>query len=156
MYRNAHMPDPNRIRLDEETVDKFFKEIFRGKVPELAVEKHLAYSLVYNVAKGRIKSLSPKEYRILFGEEPLYQGENKVEGTYFRGMVDLWLFLNDDATKSGLYGEFYPEKRSMRVDYRIFSGKVKTVEARLQRIMEEKFLEQGFDESGIRLSLIHI
>jgi len=150
MYCNIHISDPNRIKLDEEILDKFFTEIFSGKVPELALEKHLPYSLVYNVAKGRIKSLSPKEYRILFGEEPLYQGENKVEGTYFRGMVDLWLFLNDDATKSGLYGEFYPEKRSSRVDYRIFSGKVKTVEARLERIMEEKFLEQGFDESEIR------
>ena len=156
MYRNAHMPDPNRIKLDEEILDRFFKEVFRGKVPELAVEKHLAYTLVYNVAKGRIKSLSPKEYRILFGEEPLYQAENKVEGTYFRGMVDLWLFLNDDATKSGLYGEFYPDRRSRRVDYRIFSGKVKTVEARLERIMEEKFLEQGFDESEIRDAIVEL
>jgi len=156
MYRNVHMSDPNRIKLDEEILDKFLKEIFRGKVPELAVEKHLPYSLVYNVANGRIKSLSPKEYRILFGEEPLYQGENRVEGTYFRGMVNLWIFLNDDATKSSLYGEFYPEKRSRRVDYRIFRGDVKTVEARLERIMEKKFLKQGFDESEVRDGIVEL
>jgi hypothetical protein len=156
MYQNAHIPDPNRIKLDEGILDKFFKEIFRGKVPELAVEKHLPYSLVYNVVKGRIKSLSPKEYRILFGQEPLHQGENRVEGTYFRGMVDLWIFLNGDATKSSLYKEFYPDKRVRQVDYRIFNGEVKTVRARLEKIMEQKFFDQGFDESEIRDGIVEI
>jgi hypothetical protein len=156
MYHYEHIPDPNRIKLDKEILDKFFKEIFRGKVPELAIEKHLPYSLVYNVVNGRIKSLSPKEYRILFGEEPLHQGENRVEGTYFRGMVDLWVFLNDDATKSSLYKEFYPDKRVRQVDYRIFNGEVRTVRARLENIMEQKFLEQGFDESEIRDGIVEL
>ena len=156
MYHSVHMPDPNRIELDEEILDKFFKEIFTGKVPELAIEKHLPYSLVYNVVKGRIKSLSPREYRILFGEEPLHQGESRVEGTYFRGMVDLWVFLNDDATKSSLYKEFYPDKRVRQVDYRIFNGEVRTVRARLEKIMEQKFLDQGFDESEIRDGIVEL
>lgn len=150
MYPNEHITDAARIELKEEIVEKFLKEVLQGRISDLAIEKHLPYSLVYNLANGRVKSLSAREYRILFGEEPLPKGQDRVDGAYFRGMVTLWLFVNDAESKSDLYREFYPDKRFRKVDYRLFSGEVKTVEARLERIMEEKFLGQGFDRSEIK------
>ncbi|MCK4908125.1 MAG: hypothetical protein KAS64_11270, partial [Spirochaetes bacterium] len=73
-----------------------------------------------------------------------------MEGEYFRRMVKLWLFLNDNITEAGLYREFYPSKEFSRVDYRIFSGDVKTIPNRLEKIMENKFFDQGFDKSEIK------
>jgi hypothetical protein len=140
----------SRIELDEKILDRFFKEVFHGGISDLAVEKHLPYSLIYNLAKGRIRSLSARDYRIIFGEEPLPHEQDRVEGTYFRKMVDLWLYLNDSATKSGLYREYYPDKDLKKIDYRKFTGEVKTVEARLERFMEQKFLDEGFDRSEIK------
>jgi hypothetical protein len=150
MYPKAQMSDPTRIKLDEKILDKFFKDIFRGKVSELAVEKGLPYRLVYNLAHGRISSLSAEDYKILFGEELPYLLPERVRGTSFRGMVRLWLYLNDGVTKADLYREFYLDKQLSKVDYRIFSGKVKTVEGRLERIMERKFIDQGFDRLEIK------
>jgi hypothetical protein len=150
MYPNEHITDQSRIELTEEILEKFFNRVLHGRISDLALDKHLPYSLVYNLANGRIKSLSTRDYRILFGEEPLHREQDRVDGAYFRGMVNLWLFLNDGETKSGLYREFYPDKRFREADYRILSGEVKTVEARLERIMEEKFLDQGFDRSEIK------
>lgn len=149
MYPNVQITERRRIELDEKILERFFKEVLQGRISDLAVEKHLPYTLVYNLANGRIRSLSARDYKIIFGEEPLHQERDRVDGTYFRGMVNLWLFLNDGAAKSDLYREFYPDKRFKKVDYRIFNGEVKTVGARLERIMEEKFLDQGFDRSEI-------
>jgi hypothetical protein len=58
-------------------------------------------------------------------------------------MVKVWSFLNDDVTEAGLYREFYPDKKPGKVDYRIFTGEVNTVTPRLEKIMEQKFLDQG-------------
>jgi hypothetical protein len=150
MYWDEQIADQSRIEVNEEVLDKFFKEVLRGTVSELAFEKHLPYSLVYNLANGRIRSLSARDYRIIFGEEPPPEEHERVDGAYFRGMVNLWLYFHDGAAKSELYREFYPDKGSTRVDYRIFNGQVRTVEARLERIMEKKFFDQGFDSSEIK------
>lgn len=149
MYPNEHITDTSRIELKEEIMEKFLKEVLQGRISDLAIEKRLPYSLVYNLANGRIRSLSAREYRIIFGEEPLPKGQDRIDGAYFREMVNLWLFLDDGETKSDLYREFYPDKRFRKVDYRIFSGELKTVEARLERIMEQKFLSRGFDRLEI-------
>jgi hypothetical protein len=65
-------------------------------------------------------------------------------------MVKLWLFLNNEITEADLYREFYRNKRFSKVDYRIFSGATKTVETRLEKIMEEKFRQQGLERSEIQ------
>jgi len=150
MYWDEQIADQSRIEVNEEVLDKFFKEVLRGTVSELAFEKRLPYSLVYNLANGRIRSLSARDYRIIFGEEPHPEEHERVDGAYFRGMVNLWLYLHDGAAKSKLYREFYPDKGSTKVDYRIFNGQVRTVEARLERIMEKKFFDHGFDSSEIK------
>jgi hypothetical protein len=73
-----------------------------------------------------------------------------VDGEYFRGMVKLWLFLNNKVSEADLYREFYPHKRCSRVDYRIFTGDVKTVSIRVDKIMEQKFFDHGFDRDDIK------
>lgn len=163
MNEKTRTLDEPRIKLSEQMSEKLFEDIFHifhGKISELAAEKGLPYALVYNLAHGRIRSLSARDYRIIFGEEPLYQEPERVDGVYFRGMVKLWLFLNDDRTETDLYREFHPDKKSSRVDYRILNGKVKTVKTRLEKIMERKFFNQGFDRSEVKewiaeLELIH-
>jgi hypothetical protein len=62
----------------------------------------------------------------------------------------LWLFLNEELSKADLYREFFPDKSFKKVDYRIFSGKVRTVDARLEQVMKAKFLEQGLEEAEIK------
>jgi hypothetical protein len=118
-------------------------------VSELAKDLGLPYELVYNLIHGRINSLSSENYKIIFGEEPPYQALKRVDGAYFRGMVRLWLYLNDDETKEDLYREFYQGKNIKKVDYRIFNGFTKTVEKKLEKVMEQKFYAQGFNRTEI-------
>ncbi|MFW6115095.1 MAG: hypothetical protein ACOC6E_02225 [Thermodesulfobacteriota bacterium] len=150
MYWDEHIVEQARIEVNQEVLDKFFKEVLHGTISDFAFDKRLPYSLIYNLANGRIRSLSARDYRIIFGEEPLPGVHERVDGAYFRGMVHLWLYVHDGAAKSDLYREFYPDKGSIRVDYRIFNGQVRTVEARLERIMEKKFQDQGFDSSEVK------
>jgi hypothetical protein len=139
-----------RTRVTQEILDIFLGKVFRGNISDLAREKGLPYTLVYNLMCGRIRSLSFKDYRILFGDDPPPQDPERVKGDYFRGMVRLWLFLNEDISQADLYRELYPTKKTSYVDYRIFHGEVKSVEAGVERIMEKKFLDQGFKRSEIR------
>ncbi len=139
-----------RIRLTEEILENFLGEVFKGNISALAREKGLPYTLVYNFIYGRIRSLSFKDYRILFEEEPPPQEPKRVDGHYFRGMVRLLLFLNEGISQADLYKELYPNKKTSYVDYRIFRGEVKSVEARIERIMEQKLVDHGFEKSEIK------
>jgi hypothetical protein len=66
-------------------------------------------------------------------------------------MVRLWLFLNDDVTENDLYEELYNrQRRPRKTNYRVFSGTTKTVDARLEKIMEQKFLQQGLDRQQVK------
>jgi hypothetical protein len=105
--------------------------------------------MLYNLIHGRIRSISAGDYRAIFGEEPPEYAVKRVDGQYFRGMVRLWLFLDSCASKVDLYGELYPGKRFRKVDHRIFNGQVRSVEARLEEVMEGKFLDQGLQRSQI-------
>lgn len=150
MRVRAHSTYQSRIKLTEGMLNEFFENILQGRVSKLSKDRRLSYTLVYNLAHGRIRTLSARDYKIIFGEDPPLHETERVEGTYFRRMVELWLFLNNDVTEADLYREFYPRKRFSRVDYRIFSGDVKTIPTRLEKIMEKKFSDQGFDKSEIK------
>ncbi len=146
----ANSTNQPRIKLTEGMLNRFFKNIFPGKISELSLNRGLSYTLVYNLAHGRIRTLSARDYKIIFGEDPPLQETERVEGGYFRRMVKLWLFLNDDVTEADLYREFYPNKKFNRVDYRIFSGHVKTIPIRFETILKKKFFDQGFDQFEIK------
>lgn len=149
MYPIMKSTDQQKVELSEQILKNFLKRISNGKVSELAKDLGLPYELVYNLVHGRINSLSADNYKIIFGEEPPYQALKRVDGAYFRGMVRLWLYLNDDATKADLYREFYQGKNFKKVDYRIFNGFTKTVEKKLEKVMEQKFFAQGFNRPEI-------
>ena len=137
------MKRQRRIELTGEILKDFFDQVFRGEVAEFCAYRGLPYGLIYNLVHGRIASISASDYRRIFGEDPPEQEPKRVSGAYFRGMVRLWLFLNEEATEKDLYHEFYTGKRSVKkTDYRIFTGATKTVESRLERMMEKKFLDQ--------------
>jgi hypothetical protein len=74
----------------------------------------------------------------------------KVDATYFRALVDLYLYAMDDATAADLYREFFPERKPGKIDYRIFNGQTPTVDFRLVEIMEAKFAAQGLDPDTVR------
>lgn len=140
-----------RIELTRDIMDHFFDEVFHGEVSEFSAHKRLPYSLVYNLVHGRINSLSADDYRRIFGEDPPERDSERVSGDYFRGMVRLWFFLNDDATGKDLYREFYRNKKSVKkTDYRIFTRAIKTVERRFERMMEQKFMDQGLERTEIK------
>lgn len=145
-----------RIELTDRMLKKFFKNIFTGTVAGFASTRGLSYTLVYNMVHGRIHSLSAKDYRKIFEEDPPHQLPKRVEGDRFRRMVRLWLFLNDDIAEVDLYKEFYPDKNFKKVDYRIFNGEIGTVELRLERIMENKFISYGFDQSEIEEGIVEL
>jgi len=154
MHSRAETSHPQRITLTDGIRRIFFDKIYPGTVSELATVKGLSYNLVYNLVHGRIHSLSKSDYRRIFGDDPPYQVPRRIDGEHFRDMVRLWLFLNDNVTESDLYEEFYRGKKFKRVDYRIFSGEIRSIDPRLERIMEQKFLDHGFGrpeiEEGIR------
>jgi hypothetical protein len=149
MYSKGETPHPQRITLTDRIRRDFLDNIFPGKVSELATVKGLSYTLIYNLVHGRIHSLSKSDYRRIFGDEPPYQVPKRVDGDLFRDMVRLWLFLNAEITEADLYEEFYKGKKFKRVDYRIFSGEIKTIDPSLERSIEKKFLDHGFSRSEI-------
>lgn len=145
------MTPQTRIALTKGMMERFFDEVYDGDISQFSAHKGLSYSLIYNLVRGRIHSLSAADYRRIFGQDPPEQDRGRVSGEYFRGMVRLWLSLNEDVNEKDLYEEFYGGKRSSRrPDYRIFTGTTKTVEKRLERIMERKFLDQGFARKEIQ------
>jgi hypothetical protein len=137
-----------RIRITEEMF-KNVLDLVEGNVSEFARKTGLPYLLIYNLIHGRIKSVSALNFRRVFGVDPPFQPSQKTDGKYFRGMVRLWLSLNDRVTEKDLYQEFFPKRRSCNVDYRIFSGKTKSVDIRLEQSMEQKFLDQGLERAEI-------
>jgi hypothetical protein len=134
----------------------FLHDILQETLSEFAAKTGLSYQLIYNIAHGRIHSLSKKDYRVIFGEDPPFQEPERINGSFFRGMVRLWLFLNEGVTEARLYKEFHQDKHFARVDYRIFSGEVKTVPSRLETSMEKKFTRQGLDRRDIRNWIIEL
>ena len=142
--------DAPRVEITKDIRDRLFAGGLKGEVSELSAHTGLPYSLIYNLVRGRIHSLSAAEYRRIFGEAPPEQEPRRVKGEYFRGMVRLWMFLNPGITEKDLYQELCQGRRSLKkADYRIFSGATKTVEGRLEKAMENRFLSQGLDRSQI-------
>ncbi len=149
MDSKTQAPCQPRIELTDHILRNFFSQISDGNVAGSATDWGLSYTLIYNLAHGRIRSLSEQDYRMIFGEEPPCQEPKRVDGYSFREMVRLWLFLNDDVTEKDLYTEFYQGKIFAKTDYRIFTGGTKSIEFRLEKIMEKKFLNQGLNKSEI-------
>lgn len=150
MYSKIKSPGQQRVELNEDILKKIIKRISSGRVSEVADDIGLPYDLVYNLVHGRINSLSAENYKLIFGEEPPKQAVKRVNGAYFREMVHLWLFFNDDASEADLYREFYRNKNVKKVDYRIFSEVTQTVEKKIEQAMEQKFIEEGFDRIDIK------
>ena len=143
--KNKILPKP-RIKLTRPIRKHFLENILKNRtIAEFSKNRGLSYTLIYNLAHGRINSLSPRNYRTIFREEPPPQKPERVDGTYFRAMVALWIFLNDKITKSDLYLEFYGSKYPKKIDYRIFNGQTQTVETRIDQMMENKFFDSDLD-----------
>lgn len=147
LYPPKKVSKEPRVKLTEQILKHFHANIFKQNVPALVKESGRPYTLLYDLAHGRIKSLSARDYRLIFDEEPPPQDVLKVDGKFFRNMVDLWIFLNDNITKSNLYLEFYKDKHLKKTDCRIFSGQTKTVDTRLEKMMEKKFADSGIEKS---------
>jgi hypothetical protein len=149
MYSKIKSSEQQRVEINEEILKKILKRISSGRVSEVADDIGLPYDLVYNLVHGRINSLSAENYKLIFGEEPPNQAVKRVNGAYFREMVQLWLFLNGDVSEADLYREFYRDKNVKKVDYRIFSEMTQTVEKKIEHAMEKKIIDQGFDRFDI-------
>ncbi len=149
MAKNRHKSKrtPPRIELTAEFQDRL--RALKHKVPETARRSGLSYIMVYNLIHGRVRSVSARNYRKLFREAPPLQEPRKVDGAFFRKMVRLWLFLDDGATQADLYREFFGSHHTKRVDYRIFTGQVKTVSPALEKRMLKKFGETGLERHAV-------
>jgi len=150
MFSKMKYSAQERVELSEEILKKILRKISSGRISELANDIGLPYDLVYNLVHGRINSISTKNYGLIFGEEPPYKAVKRVDSAYFREMVQLWIYLNTDASEAELYREFYRDKNFKKVDYRIFSEVTQTVEKKLEQHMEQKFIDEGFSRLDIR------
>ncbi|MGD9367872.1 MAG: hypothetical protein PVH87_19380 [Desulfobacteraceae bacterium] len=137
--RRIQITDAMRIQLSKDN-----KQI---TLTDLAKRSGLPYGLVYNIVHKRVNSISVRHFRRLFQTSVPQQLPEKVDGTYFRKMVQLWLYLNRGETKSNLYLGFFGSRSPKKVDYRIFSGKIRTIDPGLELMMERKFLESGVDRT---------
>ncbi|MCB2146330.1 MAG: hypothetical protein KQI81_07620 [Deltaproteobacteria bacterium] len=144
-HRDRKRVKKPRIELTDRILEHLFEIHAPLSVPALAKRTGLSYMQVYNIVHGRVKSLSDRHYRMLFGEAPPPMEPKKVDGTAFRDMVGLWLFLNENITKSDLGRDLYGEGHPKKPDLRIFNGHTRTVEPRLERIMRKKFSDAGID-----------
>lgn len=138
-----------RIELTDHDLERFFNAERMASIPELVKRTGLPYMLIYNIVNKRVSSLSERHYRILFEAAPPAREPKKIDGSLFRRMVDLWLFLNDDATKSDLYRAFYGTEHTEKIDHRIFTGHINTVSPKLEQFMRKKFSDAGLDQQTV-------
>jgi hypothetical protein len=138
-----------RVELTEDIMNALNEKTEKHTIPELARRTRLPYQLVYNIVHRRVRSMSTRHYEKLFRSPPPDQSTNKSDGRHFRGMVRLWCYLNETVTEADLYTEFYGTQQNARVDYRIFTGKTKSVDKRIIRIMEDKFAAAGLDTDTV-------
>lgn len=150
--RKKHYTDPrsHRVVLTDALRANFEEKVFNRPVTELVAETGLPYLLVYNIVHHRVHSVSPRHFRLLFGEDPPTDRIFRVDGTHFRRMADLWVYLNDETTKTALYSELTDNEPAHKPDYRIFSGKIATVDKTLEEKMAQKFVEAGIDRDTLR------
>lgn len=140
-------PVEPRVQLTDALLRRLAEKYPGVSISDLAREVRLPYALVYNIIHKRVLSISARHYRMLFHESPPRQPAARVDGARFRKMAALWLFLNSDVTKSGLFRELCGDRRVKKVDYRIFSGKIGTLDIGMETAMEEKFTECGISPS---------
>ena len=140
-----------RVKLTRSVLEDFHQNAAKNGLSVLSRQTGLPYSLLYNVAYGRVKTLSIRDYRIIFNKDPVVQLPDRKDGTYFRDMVKLWLYLNHGESENGLYQEFFRGKKAFKkTDYRIFTGEIDTVDCWIEDRMEEKFIAQGLDRHKIQ------
>ena len=136
-----------RIFLTEMDLKRLFQINTSQSASSIAKRSGLPYMLVYNVIHGRVRSVSHRHYTLLFGGPPPPQAPIRIDGQRFREMVELWLFLNDGITRSALYRELFGLSPMEKVDHRILSGKINTIDGRLEHAMQQKFKVQGVEAS---------
>jgi len=144
----ADKPIPRRIQLTDEIIERHKKTVFEQPPALLAKKTGLPYLLVYNVVHGRVRSLSRRHYARLFQEVPPAQIPDKVDGTFFRQMVDLWRYLDETETREALYVYLVGQKPRTRDD-RIFTGRIKTVDYQLEQRMVDRFARAGVDRNTL-------
>jgi hypothetical protein len=112
----------------------------------LAKRTGLPYMLVYNLVNRRIGSVSNRHYEILFERPAPPQEPLKIDGSVFRAMADLWLYLHHGLTRTELYRDLVKrDSHHHKADHRIFNGAVATIDARIEHRMRAKFAEAGVD-----------
>jgi hypothetical protein len=134
-----------RVGLTGKDLKRLFALYGTDSAAVLAKQTGLPYMLVYNIVHGRVKSISNRNYQTLFDRPAPPRDALKVDGAAFRAMVDMWLFLNDGATKADLYRDLFGLAPNRRIDHRIFNGKIQNIAARLEHIMRKKFADAGVD-----------
>jgi hypothetical protein len=139
-----------RVKLTETMLTRLNEMMTGTSVAEMAERTGLPYLMIYNLVRKRVRTLSTRNYRIIFGESPPPQKQTRTDGARFRELVALWLFLNDDATKADLYWEFYGHDHTRRVDYRIFTGHTRSVDPEFVTHLEKKFAARGIDPDTVR------
>jgi len=134
-----------RISLTEREIAELFTVHGTQSAVQLAKRTGLPYMQIYNIVHRRVRSVSHRTYLQLFGKPPPVIDPLNVDGALFRDLVDLWLFLDGKTSKADLCRELLGKDRRATVDYRIFSGQIARVEARLEHAMLKKFADAGID-----------
>ena len=149
-YQKKIQVIPRTVRPTEKNLEYLQNNVDAASVSSVARRADLPYLLAYNIVHGRVKSMSARNYRKLFRQEPPRETLLKVDGAYFRAMAELYLYLMDGITKADLFREFYPGQSARKIDYRIFNGQMPKVDFRLVEIMERKFSAQGLNPDTVR------
>ena len=144
-HRNRTGAKKPRVTLGDRDIKNLLDLNGSDSVAALAKRTGLPYMLVYNVVHRRVLSVSHRHYQMLFGRPAPLQDTLKVDGTRFRAMADLWLFLNEGLTRADLYRDLFDLGHKQKVDHRIFNGKISTIDMRLEHTIREKFHETGVD-----------
>jgi hypothetical protein len=134
-----------RIQLTIKDLELLCEHHGTESAAELAERTGLPYMLMYNLVHRRTSSVNNRQYEMLFGKPAPAQEPLKIDGTAFRAMAHLWLYLDQGITQAALYRELFNLKTGEKSDPRIFSGKIGTIDARLEHAMREKFLKVGID-----------
>lgn len=147
----AHKKErPYRIPLTDALAARFAEEVFSQPAPQVAKRTGLPYLLVYNIVHRRVKTISARHYRILFGEAPSREGVKKIDGTFFRKMVALWSYLQGSQGKNKIYRELFADGPEGKIDYRVFSGGIQTVPPAAESRMLAKFEAMGLDRPTVQ------
>jgi len=154
MQPKRRIQGKSRFKLTEKTRLRIREEIGSRQVKEFAQEVGIPIGSLNNLLySGRGKTISYGDHVKIFRVKPPDENQIRADGTFFRQMVRLFLYLSGSSKTDfcrDLASEF---DRHVYTAFRVVNGLTETVDPILEMFVKEKLSATGTPEKGLEAAI---